>query len=165
MLAFVSVRAGDTPPRYQAVFFLHVILSTLLTFYGTWLWWQNCLPSFAHFLEDPRRSNDLLEYFFCWLPLLTLACPMLIWGSAQDIADTSIQVLGGFMYTPLLDEPFQLILLWTCHSCLSAARIWHLIGPSRSLDVHLTPFLQRCFLMELLGKQAVSLSYAPNPKP
>ena len=126
ILFCASVASGDdgTPPRYQAVFFLHVLLSVAFACYGTRLWWsRDSLPGLAHYLEDPRRSNDLLVYVFCWAPLLVLAFPMLVLGTAQDILDTSIQVVGGLMYIPLLDEPLALMLLYSFYSCLCLIRL------------------------------------------
>ena len=108
------------------------------------------MPGLAHYLEDPRRSNDLLVYVFCWAPWLVLAFPMLALGTAQDILDTSIQVVGGLMYIPLLDEPLPLILLWSFYSCLCLIRVCSMAASSESQSVSMSSFLVQAWLTEVV---------------
>ena len=69
----------------------------------------------------------------------------------QDICDTSIILLLGFfcLYVPLLDESFQLVILWSCFPFLAGARLWHL-RLSRGASLRVTSFMLRTCAVELV---------------
>ena len=145
----LSALAGDVPARYRAGILLYIIILPFVVGLGMWLWSSNSLPSMAHFFEDPRRSNELVQ-LFCFLPLISHAAPMLFVGTAQDIADTSIQVTALLMYLPVLEEPLWPSTFWICHTLLGITRIWQL-GYCGGSVIQLTAFLRRTFLLEFLA--------------
>ena len=60
--------------------------------------------------------------------MLAVSSPILLLGTSQDVLNTLLtQALGFYtMYVPLLDEPRELLLLWTCYCALAVARLFHL---------------------------------------
>ncbi|CAE6924168.1 unnamed protein product [Symbiodinium sp. CCMP2592] len=129
---------------FRAIFLLHCGASIFLIIVGIWMHWANSLQSVTHYLEDSRRSNEILVVL-SWLPMLLSGWPLLFFGTSQDVANTFIQVAAfAFMYLPLLDSARELLLLWGCYSILVGARLWHLQMTTVS-PVGLSFFMQRCF--------------------
>ncbi|CAE7386882.1 unnamed protein product, partial [Symbiodinium sp. CCMP2456] len=111
----------------RAIFLANAMAAVLLIIVGFWLFRVNSLLAMAHFLEDPSRSNSMLVAF-SWVPVLAVSSPILLLGTSQDVTNTLLtQVLGFYsMYVPLLDEPGELLQLWTCYCALAVARLFQL---------------------------------------
>ena len=146
-----GLRAGKFSIFFAVAWPLYVILSFLLLVAGAWLQRTNSLSWLGHFLEDPRRSNDLLVLLSRWL------CPVagatLVVGHAQDIVDVCSTFLLGFfvVYLPLLDEPSQqLVNLWVGLGGLAILRLLHLHLANGALDIEASGFLLRVLLSEIL---------------
>eukprot|EP00439_Symbiodinium_sp_Y106_P055504 s1434_g7.t1 len=119
--------AGRASLGLRAIFLANAIAAVLVMIVGFWLLRTNSLLAMAHFLEDTSRSNSMLTVF-SWVPVLAVSSPILLLGTSQDVLNTLLtQALGFYtMYVPLLDEPRELLLLWTCYCALAVARLFHL---------------------------------------
>ncbi|CAE7808958.1 unnamed protein product [Symbiodinium sp. CCMP2456] len=146
MVALI-MQGQEAPFRYRTYLTLHIVMAFVLSAIGLWLWQKDALPSVAHFLEDPNRSNELIV-LFSWIPLFGLAAPMLVIGSAQDIADTSLQVLGFLLYLPVLEEPLNVSVAWASYGGLAMARALQLCTSHSGMPVQLTPFLRHVLQLE-----------------
>mmetsp|Transcript_23361 Transcript_23361/g.55138 ORF Transcript_23361/g.55138 Transcript_23361/m.55138 type:complete len:395 (+) Transcript_23361:46-1230(+) len=148
VMVALMMQGQDAPFRYRMIITLHIVMALILSAIGIWLWQKDALPSVAHFLEDPNRSNELIV-LFAWIPLFGLAAPMLVIGSAQDIADTFLQVLGYLLYLPVLEEPLNVSVAWASYGGLAMARALQLCTSHAGMTVHLTPFLRHILQLEL----------------
>ncbi|CAE7648166.1 unnamed protein product [Symbiodinium sp. CCMP2592] len=148
-----SMIVGDLPYIWAVLWVIHTCLFFVLAVVGSWLYRSNSLRSFGYFIEAPCHSNDLL-IMLSWLPLVTAGAPCLIWGSFQDICDTSLLLVLGFLfvYMPLLDEPRVLPVLWVCYSGAAGARCADLrLRTSSASGVEVSSFAVRV----LSGEAAV----------
>ena len=151
-----SMVVGDLPYIWAVLWVIHTCLFFVLLVVGSWLYRSNSLRSFGHYIEDPCHSNDLL-IMLSWLPLVTAGGPCLLCGSFQDIIDTSLLLVLGFLfvYMPLLDEPRVLPFLWVCYSGAAGARCADLRLRTSSADVEVSSFAVRVLLGEAAAHAAI----------
>ncbi|CAE7358517.1 unnamed protein product, partial [Symbiodinium sp. CCMP2592] len=125
-LRMYSICASDSLKGFQATFLLHCVASIFLVIVGIWMHWANSLQSVTHYLEDSRRSNEVLV-ILSWFPMILPGWPVLFFGTSQDVAEGFLPVAAfAFTHLPLLDSARELLLLWGCYSSLLGARLWHL---------------------------------------
>ncbi|CAE7572534.1 unnamed protein product [Symbiodinium pilosum] len=138
--------------NYTAVLLLHAVLLVCLIAVGIWLKVQNTLHSVAHYLEDTKRSNDLLVVC-SWAPLLAYLLPMLFLGDAQGLSDTFMTVIGYFLlYVPVLDSPYTTVSGYTAYSCLAGFRIVRL---SSQGSIPVSNFFTRTIVIGIGGMIAM----------
>ncbi|CAE7877559.1 unnamed protein product [Symbiodinium microadriaticum] len=148
---------GDLPHIWAVLWIIHTCLLFVLLVVGSWLYLSNSLQSFGYFMEDPRHSNEVF-IMLSWLPLVTAGAPCLIWGSSQDLCDTSLLLVLGFLfvYMPLLDEPRVLPFLWVCYSVAAGARCADLrLRTSTASGVEISSFGVRVLLLEAASHAAL----------
>ena len=146
--AFIISRLdGTAPGRFDYLAVLHLAGAVALMTIGMILSKTNCLPSAAHYLEDPRCSNALCG-LFSWLPMGAI-CPTLLTGSAQDVAFTFADVFGAItLSVPLVEEPLSVIACYAAYASIACARILHLSSSDVGNCISLTPF--QCRLIAVL---------------
>ncbi|CAE7334349.1 unnamed protein product [Symbiodinium necroappetens] len=152
-----SMFVGDLPHIWAVLWIIHTCLIFVLLVVGSWLYLSNSLQSFGYFMEDPHHSNEVF-ILLSWLPLVTAGAPCLIWGSFQDLCDTSLLLVLGFLfvYMPLLDEPRVLPFLWVCYSVAAGARCADLrLRASTASGVEISSFGVRVLLLEAVSHAAL----------
>ena len=143
----------DAAGRFDYLAVIHLGGAFVLMTFGMILYKMNCLPSAAHYLEDPSCSNALCG-LFSWLPMVAI-CPTLVTGGAQEIAVTFGDCFGAIiMYVPLVEEPLSLMASYVAYASIAWARILHLCMSQVDSCISLTPYI--CRLVAVLVLTAIA---------
>ena len=149
MGSIISRFYDDGVGRFDYLAAIHLASAMALMTVGMILSKTDCLPSAAHYLEDPRCSNALCG-LFSWIPMCAIS-PILMTGSAEDIAVTFVDALGGItLFVPLVEEPLLVFVGYAAYVSIAYARILHLCSSEVDNCVSLTPYHCRLTAVLLL---------------
>ncbi|CAE7241617.1 CngA, partial [Symbiodinium microadriaticum] len=154
MGSIISRFDDDAAGRFDYVAVIHLVGATVLITVGMILYKTNCLPSAAHYLEDPSCSSALCGWF-SWLPMVA-TCPTLMTGGAQDIVVTCVDWIGAIiLYVPLVEEPLSLMAAYVAYGSLAWARVVQLHLSEVDSRISVTPYF--CRLIAVVGLTAIAL--------
>ena len=144
----------DAAGRFDYLAIIHLGGAIVLLTVGMTLYKTNCLPSAAHYLEDPSCSNALCG-LFSWLPMAA-TCPTVVAGGAQDIVITlCVDWFGAIvLYVPLVEEPIPLMAAYVAYAGLAVGRLVHLNLSEVDSRISVTPYW--CRLVAVVGLTSVA---------